>query len=228
MPIRVKPVHDLGPCLLDMESIKGICALVDKTFHYALYSATDGAWELYDEESAGLLAAIVGRTKLDSLTITAPSAKARGIHHDIAVHTGIQIPAFDDKRKVTLDFSSGNASVVFEVSPDEVDWVDHFMLDLKRHLRKPKIWQLRRSLWVRYWGFEVNLPETQTLILLKMKEPNASVRSIRDNLASSIIYDIAKIVLGIIIALIAVWLYNRFGIDTSTWFTPPGIPTPTP
>jgi hypothetical protein len=58
MPVRIKPVHILKPCVIDMVSIKGICKLVDDSFNQARYAAEDGVWEVFDETSEKFLAAI--------------------------------------------------------------------------------------------------------------------------------------------------------------------------
>jgi hypothetical protein len=89
MPIRIKPVHDLGPCQLDLESIKGICDLVEQNFNDASFSAEDGVWEVYDARKNELISAISLRETLDSFTVKASNNKA--------IHSGPNAALFLEK-----------------------------------------------------------------------------------------------------------------------------------
>ena len=71
MPIRIKPVHDFGPCVLTLESIRGIIELVERDFSSAVYSAIDGIWEVFDDPKESLLKAISQRQTLDSFNVKA-------------------------------------------------------------------------------------------------------------------------------------------------------------
>ena len=54
MPIRIKPIHQLEPCVLDFNSIKNICKLVEKHFPRVTFFAQEGFWEIYNERSLEL------------------------------------------------------------------------------------------------------------------------------------------------------------------------------
>lgn len=220
MPIRVKPVHDLGHCLLDLNSIKGICVLLSSTIAYASFSATDGVWEIYDEDADGFLAAIANRNKLDSFYAKAPSPIPR-LHPNP--------PPIDKGRQVQLLFDKEQARAVFEVAPDEIDWVRHFMLDLNTHIRR--ISRVRKAgnavgnilISLAAAAVRANIPTAFVVnsyaeITLKVKEPNATAKSIGDNLVSSAIFRVIEIFLAILFGGFVVWLYSRSGINIGNIF----------
>jgi hypothetical protein len=64
MPVRIKPVRDLGKCTLSLESIKGICDLMEKEFGEVSFSAEDGVWEVFNESKSTFLQLIADRDKL--------------------------------------------------------------------------------------------------------------------------------------------------------------------
>lgn len=83
MPIRIKPIHDLKPCLLDIDGIKAIAERVCREFPSASYAAVDGAWEIYDETKDTFLEAIYQREKLDSLLITGATSVENNVRDTV-------------------------------------------------------------------------------------------------------------------------------------------------
>jgi len=130
MPIRIKPVYDLGPCVLDLESIQGICALVDQNFGDSSYSGEDDVWEVYDEDAQGFIAAISAREALDTFMVDASNATETATETNVS-NTVSSRPG----KAIRLIFDKYQASVKFSGPPDQEHWFEHFLIDLKKCLR---------------------------------------------------------------------------------------------
>lgn len=77
-------------------------------------AAQDGSWEVYDEAPAGFLALISQRDSLDGFTL-------QGL----------------GERETTLSFSRTEAKLRCTILPAEEEWLDHFLIDLKKHVLPP-------------------------------------------------------------------------------------------
>ena len=115
MPIRVQPKRDFGLCSLNLDSIKAITERVEREFKGTKYSAIDGFWEVYDEPQATFLDAISKHKTLDAFKVFA-SDPANG------------------RAKAELVFSEVEASLVFQGDPTNLDWLEHFTIDIKKHV----------------------------------------------------------------------------------------------
>ena len=72
MPVKIKPIRNLDTCTLELDDIKGICALLDKEFNSVRYIAEDGIWSVFDEPSQVFLEAISQRETLDIFSAETP------------------------------------------------------------------------------------------------------------------------------------------------------------
>src|SRR5215212_6524048 len=137
MPIRIKPEHDLGPCVLTLESIQRIAELVERDCPWALYSANDQVCEIYDETKESFLSTISKRETLDSFT-----AYAETVEPD---------------KNVKIEFNEDKAKVTCEAQPEHEHWFEHFLIDLKKCILPPSF----RQVVVHKYGkgeFHLSLP----------------------------------------------------------------------
>jgi hypothetical protein len=230
MPIRIKPVHDLKPCLLDLDSIKGICALVEQNFNRVSFSAEDGVWEVFDEGSNGLVSAVSLRETLDSFTV-----KAESIVREV-MKSGVILEAGEPEKTIEIIFNRREATVKFTGPHDVENWFEHFMIDLKKHLRPPRF---RQRLIV---DRDVYVPTNLALaglmvgglsggkycqIILHKRPPNALIENIKANLISNIIWVILVFVTGILFTLLTLWIYRKYGLNINELLTTPSA-TPSP
>ena len=238
MPVRIKPVRDLGPCTLNLEGIKGICALMDREFGRVSYAAEDDIWIVYNEPSTSFLHMIGGRDKLDALTVEAPPPPPEsaikieagsierlvigseqglmGVPEATAnVSGGTNIPTI--RKSVKLVFNKDEAKVILDIDPDDKDWLDHFLLDLNKHLGPPTFLQGFGGfpIPILFVGGAAVIPIEQPYchIALKPRQPNQRLIGIGDNIAANVLYDVLKIAIGAIIGLLAAWLLSQYGVD---------------
>jgi hypothetical protein len=174
---------------------------MDKEFGGAYYRAKDGDWRIYDEPSDILITNISTREKLDEFTA---EGRQGGIY-----------------KTVRLTFTNKMAEVTFEVPASDHHWLEHFMLDLNKHIRKPSLLQ-------RFGGFPIPLvlvggafvipiQQPYCKINIKPKQANPQLIGIGGNIAASIIYDLLKVMGGFILAFIAAWVLRQFGFDIFKW-----------
>lgn len=178
MPIRIKPDFDLGPCILNLESIKGIVALVHKDFPSASYSAHDGIWEIYQEPNNALLDAISQKERLDSFVINAEDTS--------------------QARRLEIVFDDTQARVSLIAAPGDYNWFEHFIIDLKKHILRPSLFQsvsrgnrvyIGLPSLLLFGGFDVPVGRAPYCrIILRAKPPNPFVENIKANLVSSLIW----------------------------------------
>ncbi len=126
MPIRIKPLQKLDPCILTLESLQKITALIESSFPNAsdtiAFSASDDIWEIYGERRDSFLNAISGRQKLDSFTIEVKSQGA--------------------VEQLDIVFDAKEAKVLCIANPQQANWFEHFMIDLKKCLLPSSFAQL--------------------------------------------------------------------------------------
>lgn len=201
MPIRIKPSHDLGPCILTLDSIKNIAALVERDFTEVNYSASDKVWEIYDEPVRTFLDAISKRETLDSFRLQATS----------------------DRKSLSLRlvFNEEEATVTCEAPPEEGNWFEHFLIDLNKFILSPYYRQLivhkfgRREIYFRlpllFIPFDINVASSTpySRIIIRQKPPNPFIENIKANLVSNIIWLVA----GGILVFILQWILRTYGID---------------
>lgn len=236
MPIRIKPVHKLGPCQLDLSGIEGVCALIIKEFKHSSFRATDTEWEIYEEPVTSFIKAISAREKLDSFTALGffdamnpwydPTDKMvnetliGGTSKPYYSGAGSQV------RMVRLLFNESEAKIDFDIPPGDNDWLEHFMFDLKKHIRSPTLLQ-------RFGGFPLPLvlvggavvipiKQPYCKIVIKQKQSSPRAISITDNIAANLLYDGLKILLGVGLAFFSAWILSKFGIDVLKFFRPSG------
>ena len=246
MPVRIKPVHDFGPCVLDLDGIKNICALVDKDFPNPKYSAEDDMWEVYDESSANFIDLIQTHKKLDSFVVSATNTSVLNLASQ---------PIQPDKT-LKLIFNQYQATLKFTGDESLKRWLNHFFNDLKELIHPPTFRQLINT-QKRGGDLEpISLPKTVFItsasaiisglidkgismaltgnsapyckIIIQKKEPNQFWNDVKTGLVTNIIWVILGSVGTIILGLIAYFIFIRFGLNVSEWFRlVPTIPTPT-
>lgn len=110
MPVRIKPIHDLGPCTLDLQNIEEVIALLSKEFDDTICSASDGVWELYDEKPNDLFAYVSKRDKLDTLVFESHTWKPyQWVEYErwkMAVQAGMTSEAFQPRTAYIMHYSS--------------------------------------------------------------------------------------------------------------------------
>jgi hypothetical protein len=169
---------------------------MDREFGSVMYTAEDGIWIIYEEPSGSFVSNVSAREKLDSFKAECKPPQSRS---------------------ATLIFNDQEAKVIFDVDPSDNDWVKHFMVDLNELIRPPSLFQ-------RFGGFPIPLllvggavviPVKQPYcrIIIKAKPPNQRFLEIGDNIFANLLYDLLKVVLGAILAIVAAWLLKQFGFD---------------
>ena len=203
MPVRIKPVYDLGPCRLFLDGIKGISDRVERDFPNVRYGALDGAWEIYDEPRQTFLDAISQRERLDEITIIAEKEQPSPI-----------------SLKIILGKKEANVYLV--AAPELQDWFEHFLIDLKKHLEKPDFAQLlayttsARNKGIGWFSamvvvatvpgsFNTTLKFSSAYckIIIHRRPPNEFVENIKVNLVSNLIWAILVFIAGVIVTLLS-------------------------
>jgi hypothetical protein len=232
MPIRIKPVQDLGRCLLNLESIKDICLLVERRFNISTYVAEDGYWEISGEPMKKFVDTISNRERLDSFRIVAQCTTSISIgSSDDDDAAAIDEPALISvpDYEIELIFNQEKAELRFVGTIERQSDFEHFLYDIKKHIYPATFSQrfsgLRIPLGI--GGIIFRFPQRYCHIIIKQKEPNQTARNIRDNIAASIIYDVFKYVLVFLIGGLALWLYLKYGVSANELLNLPSIPTPT-
>lgn len=239
MPIRIKPVYDLGPCVLDLEGIKEICALVHQHFNQACFSAESGIWEVYNEPSHEFIEAISPHQTLDSFVVKAENRIQEG-----------NTSGEQTNRIIEMVFDRTQATVKFSGPFEQENWFEHFLIDTRKHLRRPDLRQrlLREtastklepfpipaysdapSLWTE-WLLRNAITSSRAkycYIILRRNPPDPFIENIKANLVSNLIWLIIAFVGDIVCTFLAIWVYRDFGINVNDWLAPSIIPTLTP
>jgi len=203
MPIRIKPVHDLGPCSLNLASIEGLSALALREFPSATFSATDRVWEIYDEPSRDkFLKAVSLRKNLDTFIIKAP------------LNSNISAPSQANPKELELRFTESEAIILFNGSPSDENWFEHFLIDAKKHILSPTFMQLlmylstRNSVYLNALRFiipfpiEISIETPYSKIMIQQKAPSPFWENIKANLVSNIIWAILTFALGAVATII--------------------------
>jgi len=209
MPIRIKPVHELRPCLLNLTSIEGLSALVKKEFPSATFSATDTIWEIYDEPSRDeFLKAISSREKLDTFIIKTPPAS-------------IVSASQSHPKDLELRFTESEAKILFNGNPDDENWFEHFLIDAKKYILSPTFRQLlvylstKNQLYLKLplliipMDIEISAATPYSKIVIHQKAPNPFWENIKANIVSNIIWAILTFALGVIATIIAQQYLNK-------------------
>jgi hypothetical protein len=207
MPVRIKPIYDLKPCILNLASIQGIISLVGNNFSITKYSASDGIWEIYDESCDHFKDAISERQTLDSFVVKAVEEFAEEFS--------------EDSKELEIIFNENEAKVVLNAHPKHEDWFEHFLIDLKKHLLEPSFSQvvahennMRPELYLRVLFIRAPLSfaifqAPYCKIVIQKKPPNPFVENVKANLFSNLIWAL----LGILLTLLVQWLSRELGID---------------
>ncbi len=220
MPIRIKPEHNLGLCTLYLEDIQGITELITKSFLLAGFSATDGVWEIYAEPREAFLAAIENRKSLDSFSAIGfddfPPEEIAG--ELFRAGTGFAMIEKPSRKKwyIQLSFNAKEAIVKFVGEPEQQNWFEHFMIDLKKYVRPPTLGLLVLYNLTRFHLLE---PVTKSTpgerynpvceIIIQKTPPSPFVENIKANLASNIIW----FFMGVVILYLLQLLFQALGIN---------------
>ena len=203
MPIRIKPTHDLRPCVLTLESLRKIVELVDEDFPTAAYSANDNVWEIYEEPKQSFLAAVSQRDTLDSFMVKA--------------QTGVP----GNERELQIVFDEDKATVSCMARPEHEHWFRHFLIDLKECILSPSFMQLvvhrygQGRLYLRlpllFVPFDISMAVSTPYckIVIHRKPPNPFVENIKANLVSNIIWAVIVFLLGVITTLVTQGIIGR-------------------
>jgi hypothetical protein len=236
-----------------MASTIGICKLVDENFNIAHYSAEDGIWEVYNETSIKFLNAVSsidnvsGKPKHETLDSFVIDAKNQ-IDAKVGKKKIKQI-----EREIEIIFNENMAVIKFSGPYEMESWFEHFVTDLKKHLRPPTFRQrintettvrdvkpiaypkLILSSFSRFIGtgaffntlIEISKAPYCTIILHK-KSPNALLENVKAGLVTNFIWVPIVFIFGILFTLLAYWIWNKYNLNIYELITPPAIPTRTP
>lgn len=193
MPTRITPSVKLRPCNLNLASIEGITALVEREFPESSFAASDGYWEVYDETRDNLLAVISERETLDSFV-------ARGASVD---------QSSGEVREVTITFNIVDARVDCSAPVRYHDWFEHFMIDLRKHVLPREHLLMKVLVHAFLNDTEQVVVRPYCKIVLREKAPNPFTENVKANLVSNLIWLVA----GVLFTLFLQWLFNNFGID---------------
>lgn len=219
MPTRVRPIHDLGPCVLTLESIAEITKLVEDDFQIALYTAQDGIWEIFEHSRDAFLTEIGERARLDSFRVVAQvdlehlegngeaSSESLTAFEQMARQyqmRGLREKAIGqewrEERYIEILFNAEEAKVKCDAPPTDEHWFEHFLLDLKKHVLRPSFRQ-------RVSGRTEEIPYCR--IVIHKKPPDPFMDNIKANLVSNLIW----LLIGTLVALLVQWILHKFGID---------------
>jgi len=195
MPTRIKPEHELGPCVLTLESIKGIAELIGTNFQTSLYSAHDGVWEVYDEPREKFLQEVEQRNTLDSFRV-----EARG-----------EINC--TQRQIDLKFNESEAVLICAAHPTQQNWFEHFLIDFNKYVLPPTFSQkfahsyltpssisLPFGAFLALSTFSVDLAFPGRVpyckIVIKKRPPNPFMQNVKAGLISSAIITIIALAVG--------------------------------
>jgi len=224
MPIRIKPIHKLEPCVLDFNSIKNICKLVEKHFPKVIFSAQEDFWEIYNERSLEIiLEAISKRERLDLFGVegaeyesgtktfqfedneTQAESDATKNQNSISIIRGSGVIHGPDIliRSVKVEFTQYQATIHCEMPPDHLEWFEDFVFDLDKYLKPAtlaqRMWILSNELPSPY---KVSIPRSRYCqIVIKRKVPDPFLEGIKVNLVSNLIWAILGVMIGFIAAL---------------------------
>lgn len=164
-------------------------------FPSALFFATDEAWEIYDEDSRdNFLNAISHRETLDSFIVSTPRPSPR---------------------ELELRFTESEAKILYKGNPDDENWFEHFLSDLKKSILPPTFRQL--AVYAASSGgnrfdltlvFQYSIPinirvETPYCkIVIQQRPPNQFVENVKANLVSNIIWAVITFALGVVATLV--------------------------
>lgn len=200
MPIRIKPTYDLHPCKLNLEGIKGIIEIISQDFINISCYAIDKTWEIYEETPTIFLDAISKRETLDSFRVT-------GIAHT---------PIGPDK-KIEIVFSPAEARVSLDAQPNEENWFEHLLIDLKKFLLPPDFSQrlalpssVSTDIGFKVFGVSsnINISVPYCQITLYKKPSDPFWENIKANIVSNIIWAIVVFFVGVLVALITTGQLN--------------------
>src|ERR1700752_3160718 len=216
MPIRIKPKIDLGPCVLTLKSIEGITELVSNEFPHATFCADDYIWEIFDEKRIPFIQEISRRQKLDEFLVIVKLSDANT--------RSKKAPRVEEMKIV---FNKEEATVTCNAHPNQENWIEHFLTDLKKHILSPSLSQRMAILYrtgnisTLFPAFIVSLTtisldgETDSTkypysrIVIKENPPNPFVENIKANMVSNVIW----VLIGAILLLITQWIFRTYGVD---------------
>lgn len=234
MPIRIKPVIDVGPCVLDLDSIKQICDLVTTELSDVRFSADDDTWEVYDATKDEFITAITPRERLDSFVIVASTA-AQASSTGSTSSSGDTAPSTGTiERTVEITFNQYQATIKFTGGQQHERWFSHLVTDVRSHLKAPRFQQrlstastgeqrrdeplsalptliipgVSSTLAEFIFGYAMKagtLP--YSLIILHRQPPNPLWENIKANIISNIIWVILAAVVLYALGALTVWLY---------------------
>jgi hypothetical protein len=198
MPFRIKPKHDLGPCVLTLASIEGIIKLVETNCSETLYSASDGVWEVFDEPAHSFLSSISARESLDSFRVKAASPM--------------------NQLKLLIVFDDTQAMVDCTADPKDYHWYEHFLIDLRRLVLPPTFKQMvahrsKNLPPVLLMGVTIELSNALSTpyakIVIKERAPNTFMENIKANLISNLIWAVIVFILGVIATFVGQWVLRK-------------------
>ena len=198
MPVRIKPTYDLGPCVLNLESIQKIVNRVEGDFPATTNCfANDDVWEIFDEPGQSFLAAISQHDTLDSFSVKATSSTS------------------GNRKEIDITFDEKKAEIRCTAHPEHEQWFKHFLIDITEYILPPSFVQLTAHRYMQ-GGFNLSFmflsipfnPSSAAStpycrIVIRKKPPNPFVENIIANLVSNVIWIMLVFVFGIVSTLIA-------------------------
>ena len=145
-------------------------------------------------------------------------------------------------KSVELSFTRREASVKLRGSNEDMHWFEHFMMDLRRSVRRPRFSERglgRKFLIIILSGLASTLPAPiqdeglpsgapYSIIILQQEPPSPLIEGIKVNLISNVIWVVAAFVAGIVLTAFIAWMYVNYGVNLNDLVPTPSIPTITP
>lgn len=174
-----------------------------KHFSTVKFSAQDKFWEIYDEEElTSFIEAISSRLRLDYFSVEGYEKESGTVVFGEKIEHGsmqgvISVP---DKliRSIHIHFDQDRAKVRCDISPDQLEWFEHFMIDLTKCLNPATFGQVFRLVGDKLpYPYTIFLPQIPySRILIKQKTPDPFVEGIKVNLISNLIWAVLGVMIG--------------------------------
>ncbi len=116
-----------------------------------------------------------------------------------------------DSRKLGIAFTDSEATVTCIAPPEYYDWFEHFMIDLKKHLRLGTFAQGFFGTTGGEWGLIPILRKPHCQIVICKTPPSTLAENVKFNLIANLIWAL----LGALSLILGQWVLRTFGIDLS-------------
>jgi len=128
--------------------------------------------------------------------------------------------------EIRIVFNKEEATITCNAHPSQQNWIEHFIIDLQKHILPPSFSQRMANLYrksefitlpvvigslvaLSLDGITESTKNPYSRIIIKESPPSPFIENIKANLVSSIIWAL----LGATLLLITQWVLRTYGID---------------